>query len=63
MNVWSSEDRLGHLLLSIITRETIEGFQAKRKLDGVSIHTDQVRLGDSDAHASRDIEQSTGVGR
>ena len=34
-------DRLGAMLLSTITRETIEGFQAKRKLDGVSNRTGQ----------------------
>ena len=28
------KERLGDVLLSTITRETIEGFQAKRKLDG-----------------------------
>jgi hypothetical protein len=33
------KDRLGDMLLSTITRETIEGFQAKRKLDGVSNRT------------------------
>jgi hypothetical protein len=30
------KDRLGDVLLSTITRETIEGLQAKRKLDAVS---------------------------
>jgi hypothetical protein len=30
------KDRLVDMLLSTITRETIGGFQAKRKLDGVS---------------------------
>jgi hypothetical protein len=33
------KDRLGDILLSIITRETLEGFQAKRKLDGASNRT------------------------
>ena len=32
-------DRLGGVLLSTITRETIEGFQAKRKVDRVSNRT------------------------
>jgi hypothetical protein len=39
------KDRLGDVLLSTITRETIEGFQAKRKLDGVSNRTVNMDVG------------------
>jgi integrase len=39
------KDRLGDILLSTITRETIEGFQAKRKLDGVSNRTVNMDVG------------------
>ena len=39
------KDRLGDVLLSTITRETIEGFQAKRKLDGVSNRTVNTDVG------------------
>ena len=39
------KDRLGDVLLSTITRETIEGFQAKRKLDRVSNLTVNMDVG------------------
>jgi len=39
------KDRLGDVLLSTITRETIEGFQAKRKLDRVSNRTVNMDVG------------------
>ena len=39
------KDRLGDVLPSTITRETIEGFQAKRKLDGVSNRTVNIDVG------------------
>jgi hypothetical protein len=39
------KDRLGDVLLSTITRETIEGFQAKRKLDGVRNRTVNMDVG------------------
>ena len=39
------KDRLGDVLLSTITRKLIEGFQAKRKLDGVSNRTDNIDVG------------------
>lgn len=39
------KDRLGDVLLSTITREMIEGFQAKRKLDGVSNRTVNMDVG------------------
>jgi hypothetical protein len=39
------KDRLGDVLLSTITRETIEGFQSKRKLDGVSNRTVNMDVG------------------
>jgi hypothetical protein len=35
----------GDVLLSTITRETIEGFQAKRKLDGVGNRTVNMEVG------------------
>lgn len=38
-------DRLGGVLLSTITRETIEGFQAKRKVDRVSNRTVNMDVG------------------
>jgi hypothetical protein len=39
------KDRIGDVLLSTITREMIEGFQAKRKLDGVSNRTVNMDVG------------------
>lgn len=39
------KDRLGDVLLSTLTRETIEGCQAKRKLDGVSNRTVNMDVG------------------
>jgi hypothetical protein len=39
------KDRLGDVLLSTITRETIEGFQAKRNLDVVSNRTVNMYVG------------------
>ena len=39
------KDRIGDVLLSTITRELIEGFQAKRKLDGVSNRTVNMDVG------------------
>jgi hypothetical protein len=39
------KDRLGDVLLSTITRETIEGFQAERKLGGVSNRTVNMDVG------------------
>jgi integrase len=39
------KDRLGDILLSTITRETIEGFQAKRKLDRISNRTVNMDVG------------------
>src|SRR5919197_1736433 len=40
------KDRLGDMLLSTITRETIEAFQARRKLDGVSNRTVNMDVGE-----------------
>jgi integrase len=39
------KDRMGDVLLSTITRESIEGFQARRKLDGVSNRTINMDVG------------------
>jgi hypothetical protein len=39
------KDRLGDVLLSTITRERIEGFQTRRKLDGVSNRTINMDVG------------------
>ena len=39
------KDHFGGMLLSIITRETIVGFQAKRELDGVSNRTVNMDVG------------------